>query len=95
MALGMEMLVGTVIKAIGLNPDEVIAQAKNFADQIITQVKNFDNRLTILEKQNAHLIEQNAVFVDALKAQGLVSESLKKVSANAPEQIEVNPTQEV
>jgi len=83
MALGMEMLVSTLIKAMGLNPEETIEQAKKFAIDIIGQVKQFDARLSQIEQDNAALRAQNAIFVAALKAQGLVKEILENTAHDA------------
>lgn len=85
MALGMEMLVKTLIRAIDLDPDVVIAAAQKLVGDVVGQVKNIDSRVAVLEKQNAQLIEQNAVFIAVLSAQGLTKNALDEISKEAPQ----------
>jgi hypothetical protein len=67
MAMGMEMLVSTVIKSLGIDPEVLISQGTEFTKQIAGKIKEFDVRLYDLENQNAQLIAQNAAFIVLLQ----------------------------
>jgi hypothetical protein len=94
MALGMEMLVKTLIKALDLDADLVIASAQKLVGDVVGQVKNIDSRVATLEKQNAQLIEQNAVFIAVLSAQGLTKDALEKIAEETPPQLHLTNHQE-
>lgn len=73
--LGLDMLLATVIKALGLNPEEVQKQLSDFITFVRGKINEFDCRLAQMEQQ------QKEIHAMLLRQQGEPSNSKKEVSA--------------
>jgi hypothetical protein len=51
MSKGMEMMMGSLIKMAGIDPNVVVEQFKGAQDLLVSSVKNFDERLSAIEIQ--------------------------------------------
>lgn len=68
MALGVDMLLKTLVKAVGLEPETFIPQMMQFFEWAKNSIVGFDQRLKRMEESNAILAAQNAEFIAILKA---------------------------
>jgi hypothetical protein len=66
MATAVEILVNSLFKYLDVDKNDIIARGKALVEMADTQIKNFDSRLSILEHQNAQLIDQNAHYIAIL-----------------------------
>lgn len=88
MAMGMDMLLQTLIKAVGLKPDVFIPQMQQLFDWNVKTIKTFDARIAATEISVAQVLEhqkliaeQNAQIIALLKGETLenVSPSINAV----------------
>ncbi len=75
MSLGIEMMMKTMVKAIGLNPEVFIPQMEGFIKGVAQKVQSFDERLTRMEETNKLLAEQNAQLIAQLTAKATTNET--------------------
>lgn len=74
MAMGLDMLLNTLVKAVGLKPEVFIPQMEQLFKWNVETIKSFDARIgateitvmTILE-QNKIIIEQNTQIIALLR----------------------------
>lgn len=67
--LGTEMLLKSVVKAVGLDPETFIPQLMQFFEWAKNSIVGFDQRLKRMEENTATLAAQNQEFIAIIKAQ--------------------------
>lgn len=89
MAMGVDMLLGAVVKAIGLKPEVFIPQMQTLFNWNVEQVKSFDARIGATEISVAQILEhqkiiaeQNARIIALLDGSGNVAPIEKLVIEN-------------
>jgi hypothetical protein len=68
MALGMDMLIKTLIKSIGIEPEPLLATLAQWLKFGESKITDFDARLRDMEASARILAEQNAQFIAFIKA---------------------------
>lgn len=68
MAMGMEMLVKTAIKSLGIDPEVLQNQLVIWLRWGESKINDFDARMRNMEETNRVLAEQNAQFIAYIKA---------------------------
>lgn len=79
---GADMLLKSVIKAIGLDPETFVPQLMQFFEWAKNSIIGFDQRLKRMEESNAQLARQNAEFIAIIKATSPALLTLKEESQN-------------
>lgn len=79
---GADMLLKSVIKAIGLDPETFVPQLMQFFEWAKNSIIGFDQRLKRMEESNAQLARQNAEFIAVIKATNPALLTLKEESQN-------------
>lgn len=68
MAMGMDMLIKTAIKSLGIDPEVLLAQLAQWLKWGESKINDFDARMRNMEDINRELVEQNAQFIAYIKA---------------------------
>ena len=71
--LGVDMLVGTLLKAAGFDREVVEPAIINYVGMLNSQVRNFDSRLTELEINQRQIIKQNSQIIAMLQPKILLT----------------------
>lgn len=85
--LGTDMLLKSVVRAVGLEPETFVPQLMQFFEWAKNSIVGFDQRLRRMEETAALLARQNAEFIAILKATNpalLNHEALKEEIQNEP-----------
>jgi hypothetical protein len=65
MGSGMEMMMSSLVKAIGFDPKQLQENVETFVSDVYRNLAAFDARMTALELQIARLIELNEAVLRA------------------------------
>lgn len=68
MALGTDVLLKSLVKAFGLDPESFVPQLMQFFEWAKNSIVGFDARLKRMEETSAILAQQNAEFIAIIKA---------------------------
>lgn len=68
MAMGMEMLIKTAIKSLGIDADVLLAQLAQWLKWGESRINEFDARLRDMEATQRELVQQNAQYIAYIKA---------------------------
>lgn len=68
MAMGMDMLIKTAIKSLGIDPEVLLAQLAQWLKWGESRINDFDARLRDMEATQSELVKQNAQYIAYIKA---------------------------
>lgn len=64
MAMGLDMLMNTLVKAVGLKPEVFIPQMENLFKWNVSKIQEFDNRIANVEITQAGVLQMQKVIVE-------------------------------